>query len=78
MKGRLWPNWRTCDTSNAHNYAGDADVEYAVRKRHVLVRGTPTQLTVGSYFDGQSVQLGLAQLKSYAQVAHAVLERFTN
>jgi hypothetical protein len=62
----------------AHNYAGETDVEYSARKRHVLVRGTPIQLTVGSYFDGQRIQLGLPQLKSYAEVARAILERFKN
>ena len=60
----------------AHNYAGDADAEYAQRRRHVLVRGTATWLTVGARFDGQGIQLDLPQLRAYAEVARAVLQRF--
>jgi hypothetical protein len=61
----------------AHNYAGDADAEYANRPRHVLVRGKPIQLTVGARFDGQSVQLDPPQLRAYAEVVRAVLQRFS-
>ena len=60
----------------AHNYGGEADAEYAQRCRHVLVRGSTTQLTVGARFDGQWIQLDLPHLKAYAQVARAVLQRF--
>jgi hypothetical protein len=62
----------------AHNYAGETDDEYWARKRHVLVRGKPIQLAGGGSFDGQRVLLGLPQLKSYAEVARAILERFKN
>ena len=60
----------------AHNYAGHADTEYARRPRHVLVRGVPTRLSVGARFDGEGIQLDLPQLKAYAEVARALLERF--
>jgi hypothetical protein len=65
----------------AHNYAGEADAEYfgtatAPRKRHVLARGLPSQLTSGGHFDGEGVQLDLPHLRAYARSARGLLRRF--
>lgn len=66
----------------AHNYAGEADTEYfgtpmAPRRRHILARGVPSQLTAGGHFDGERVQLDLPHLRAYAQSVRGVLQRFT-
>ena len=76
-RAKLWQSSRTCAILYAHNYGGEADAEYAQRPRHVLVRGTAMQLTVGARFDGQWIQLDLPHLKAYAQVAREVLQRFS-
>jgi hypothetical protein len=60
----------------AHNYAGDADVAYAARPRHVVKRGISSSLTSGGHFDGQRVQLDLPHLRAYAQSVRSVLQRF--
>ena len=61
----------------AHNYAGEVDIEYEKRRRrHVLIRGQATDLTVGARFDGQWIPLNLDHLRQYAGVARAVLQRF--
>jgi len=59
----------------AHNYAGEVDSKYASKRRHVLIRGTPADLTVGARFDGECVPLNLSHLRTYAGVARDVLER---
>ena len=65
----------------AHNYAGEADDEYFgpqadPRRRHVLARGVPSQLTSGGQFDGRRVQLDLPHLRAYAQSVRGLLQRF--
>jgi hypothetical protein len=62
----------------AHNYAGEADDEYFKhRRRRVLRRGRPTQLTCGAQFDGRQLSLNLQDLRWYAKTVQAVLGRFS-
>jgi hypothetical protein len=62
----------------AHNYAGEADDEYFNhRRRYVLRRGTPTQLTCGAQFDGHRLALDLRHLRWYAHTVQTVLARFS-
>jgi hypothetical protein len=60
----------------AHNYAGEADAEYYLHKRHVLVGDVTTELTCGAQFDGRRLSLNLLHLRNYATTAQNVLERF--
>lgn len=61
---------------HAHNYAGEADEEYAKRRtRHLLIRGRAVDLSVGVRFDGYSVRMDHHHLKAYAEVVGRVLRR---
>ena len=60
----------------AHNYAGEADVEYFRRTRHVLKSDVQAQLTCGAVFDGRRPSLNLPHLRDYSRTVKRVLHRF--
>jgi hypothetical protein len=52
----------------AHNYAGNADNKFCVKKRHVLRPGVPTKLRCGAQFNGSELRLGLPDLRFYCHL----------
>jgi hypothetical protein len=62
----------------AHNYAGRADSTYfTAKKRHVLAQGVGVSLSSGARFDGESISLGPAHLRHYADRVLEIIEKLT-
>ncbi len=58
----------------AHNYAGNADKEYFLQRRHVFAIGVPTTLSCGVQFTGSPLDLRLGDLRFYCALTRRVLE----